>query len=425
MLAIAAAVTRLLPPDEAGTVLLALSLTAGLGVISELGLRRVANRVIAGSMTQGAYGRTRAAALRCLGVVALSGFVVGALVASPVGTWVLARAFPSTELSAVAGLVGLLIWMRALSAIRADVFRGFQDFKWASIFDRADGTVLAALGLAVPGVLLPFSIGMDGVLLLAAVAWVPGLLVGGLLLWRRLRSLSGSGAAGVTELLGYGWPLMLNEGALLLLNQADLWIVGGLLSSEDVATYAVALRLLGLVSFLLVISNGVLPPLIAELQARAELGRMQHLVRTTATVAAVPALLLVGVFILTGGPLLTLLFGDFYAAAWSTLGVLCLGQLANVWAGSASLVLVMGGWERRVMRVTLVSATLMVGLSVAGALLFGVVGVAAASALSTSLKQLWMWQLVRRIYDVRTDVRPIRLAEARSELARLRSAISS
>lgn len=404
-IAVSAQVTRLLTPEGAGTFFLATSVVAAAAVVAELGLRPVAVRMIASSFAAGDPGRARAAIVRILGIGGVSSLVVGVTIGAAPGKALFAAMFGETNLAAVAGFVGALVAFRAFGVLRAEVFRGCQDFRTASAFDSGvDAQTLTVALLAALALATGWSSDIETVLLLHVVAWVPALAIGGRLLWRRTRQLTGEGTATSREVLTIAWPLWIQEAGILVLSQADLWIVAAVLGATDAAYYGAALRALAIVSFPLVIANSVLPPLISELYERRELPRLERMLRTTATVTGIPSLLIVGAFVVGGERLLSLIFGATYAAAWPALVLLSVGQFVNVWVGSCAMTLVMAGRERLVMVLSLSSAGLMVAMALLIAPHWGAPGVACAASTALAVKNIVAWQLARRLLGVRTHM---------------------
>lgn len=414
-------VARLLPPEGAGTALLGLSIATSLGVAAELGLRRVATRAISTALGSGHEARARSIIVKIAALSAASGTIFAVVLMSPVGVWGFATAFPDTELHTVSGTIGVLVGLRAIAAIRADIFRGLQSFGLASIFDRLDGTAITVLVLGALGLGLSWSIDIQTVFRIAFFAWVPGLLLGAVLLVRRCRYLPSGGSTTSSQLLGRAWPLWLEDGSLIILTQADLWIVGALLGAEEAALYGVPLRMLALVSLPLAVSNGVLSPMVARLEYDGQYGRLEHLLRTMATVGTLPAFGVVLLFALVGRPFLSVAFGEFYAGSWSILLILCIGHLVNAWMGSSGMTLAMSGRERLCMWVSLSGAAVMIVLVTIGALALGVIGAAIGASVGMALKHVAMWWGVRSALGLRTDVRLIGVAEGLREVRRVRS----
>src|SRR5262249_13212968 len=141
-------------------------------------------------------------------------------------------------------------------------------------------------------------------------------LVGAALLGRRTVRLAGDkGAISSWEIISLAWPFLLANLSLLFSDQAGLWIVAMFCSSADVAIYGAAARLVILIVAPLSVVNAFVPPLIAEFYTRNKLKELERGLRSTATVAALPALIVLLAFVLCGRLILRDLYGEFYQKA--------------------------------------------------------------------------------------------------------------
>jgi O-antigen/teichoic acid export membrane protein len=155
----------------------------------------------------------------------------------------------------------------------------------------------------------------------------------------------------------------------------------------------------------LLIVNAVVPPLIAEMYAQGKKRELEQALRIIATIAGIPAFGIVLVFILFRGPILGLVYGDFYRAGSTVLMLLSLGQLVNVWAGSCGLTLIMTGHQT-----TLMWVTAFCGLAaVCGSLLlvqrYGPIGVAGSAAFAMVLQNVLMLLAARKRTGLWTHVK--------------------
>jgi len=92
----------------------------------------------------------------------------------------------------------------------------------------------------------------------------------------------------------------------LVLLSADVLILARLGSPGEVALYGFVSKLVTFVVMPLLIVNLVLPPIVAEMYAQGRTGRLERTLRTFSTLAGVPSLLVLIVFMLLGGPILGL-----------------------------------------------------------------------------------------------------------------------
>ena len=97
---------------------------------------------------------------------------------------------------------------------------------------------------------------------------------------------------------------------------------------------------------------------------------LERALRATATLAGIPAFLVLAVFMSLGGPILGAVYGGYYQEGWLILAVLSVGQLVNVGLGSGGFVLMMTGRHMLMMYITVVCGifTVVGGLAVVGPL---------------------------------------------------------
>jgi len=188
-------------------------------------------------------------------------------------------------------------------------------------------------------------------------------------------------------------PLSVFSGLRIFDAQLSLIIVGLVGSKEEVGLYKVALSGAALVSFGLGIANGVLAPYYATLLKSGDTKRIERIARRTSdvlvAVSITPALMLW----IVGGSILSVTFGEEYRGAWLPMGILVVGQLVNVAAGSVGLLLNMGKYEDDALR-SVAIATLVKFVVMAGMVpWFGIVGAAVGETLS-----MITWNVLMAIY---------------------------
>jgi O-antigen/teichoic acid export membrane protein len=141
----------------------------------------------------------------------------------------------------------------------------------------------------------------------------------------------------------------------------------------------------------LMILSLVVTPLIAEMYAQRRRTELERTLRTMATLGSIPASLVLATFVLLGGPILGLVYGDYYRTGATVLALLSLGQLVNVWTGCCTTTLMMTGHQLAMMTITMVcgSLTIVAILLVVGP--YGSTGVAVATAAGLGLRNILMW----------------------------------
>lgn len=398
-----ALLARLLTPQEFGTYLLILSVVSFGALVGSLGLNKAAVRFVAASMGLGQPDRTRRAVRLVIGLGVLGALAVS-LVYLFVGEFIGKVLFNAPALATVVGLTAGWIAVSTLQELFAETFRGFHDIRLATLlgsFAIGNSAGLVTRGLLLAS-LLALWFGTDGtdlatIMLIMVGAGSVSAFVSGWLLYAKTVALGGpasetreSPSMGIREVLSVSAPLLVNNLTVFLLIQADLWILAAFRTQEEVAIYGAASRFVVLVTMPLMIVNAVLPPVIAELYARGEKHRLEQTMRPVATLTGLPSLLALALFTIAGGPILGLVYGEFYVGGAAVLALLSLGKVAMVWAGSCGLTLQMTGHQTLMMWISILSGLLFVAGAVWLVQDYGAVGVASMVAVSVAFQNLLM-----------------------------------
>ena len=193
----------------------------------------------------------------------------------------------------------------------------------------------------------------------------------------------------------------------LVANQTDTIMIGIIIGTEQAGVYNVASRIAGLTAFVLLAINTFLAPLISELYTKQENSELQTLVRAGARIAAVVSLLVVIGLIVLGKVLLGL-FGEGFANGYSPLVILAVSQFINALAGSVGLIMIMTGYEAQATKIITGSAVLNIVLNLALIPMFGIVGAAIATTITTILWNFLMFRFVLRSLRINTSAIPLR-----------------
>jgi O-antigen/teichoic acid export membrane protein len=158
-----------------------------------------------------------------------------------------------------------------------------------------------------------------------------------------------------------------------------LLAVAWVCQSEEVALYGAAYRIWGVFGLP---QNAVAISIqgrIAELHAVNDQPGLQALITNSANLAMWPTLLVTLVVCVGAGPILGLLFGEFYAAGHHVLVMLCLAQFLFVILGPGEHLMAMTGKQSIVLYASFASTALAVLMAWTLTPPLGLVGAAAAA----------------------------------------------
>jgi O-antigen/teichoic acid export membrane protein len=339
---------------------------------------------------RGFLGTTRA-------VVAAASLAVAAATAAAV--WLLGeRLGEAMRLTFWVGCLALPV--HAFVQVGGAVLRGFKRV----IASEMPGTVFhplllgagtLGLALAAPSRLdAPAAMALNLGAALGALAWVAAAL-------RRATPEPARRAAGrrhTGEWLAVATPLLAFNALNVVIQRADVILVGALAGAADAGVYAAASRIAGLTAFGLTAVNAWAAPLIADLYARGDRPGLQRLVRIAALgIFAFTLPLSLG--LIAFGREVLAWFGPEFAAAYAPLLVLVGGQLVNALVGPVGFLMTMTGRQRAATWILAAHAALDLALNALLIPRYGIAGAAVATAAARASLNLVLagavWQQMR------------------------------
>jgi O-antigen/teichoic acid export membrane protein len=343
----------------------------------------------------------------------------------------------SPALVALTGLMAGWIAIAVVQEITAETFRGFHDIRLATLLGglatagKSGGLIMRVVLLGILVLLWVRSdqTSLATVMLVCIGSGSVSVVLSLWLLYGKISSLGPSEGAedeepvSAKEVLEDAIPFLAIALTSFVLLSADVWILG--FFDEEVAVYGMASRLVTFVAMPLLVVNLVLPPIVAEMYAQGQRGRLERTLRTFSTLAGVPSLLVLMVFMLLGGPILGLVYGVELFPPGSlaihqgaiVLVLLSAAKLTAVWAGSCGLVLQFTGHQSSMLRVSLLTSPLFFVVAILATQRYGPVGVACAAALTTALQNVIMVLLAKKKTGMWTQVK-FSLAPFRKVLSR-------
>lgn len=371
---------RLLSHDALGTYFLMFSLAAFGAQLANLGMEKAVVRTVSAGLGTDQPGQARAATRLAFIIGSIGALVVAAVMVIGLGGFLARHVYHSQAMSGVVVFgAGWLIAM-ALQRLVAETFRGFQRFWSATLFSGLSVDILSVIvfGLLWLGHAHPT---LAQVVLLTVGVTAVSLLAGGFLIWRKVRSLGHEGHLRPRDMLSIGWPLVITNALNFTLGTGvDLWVIGAFRPHDEVALYGAAFRLVFFVATPFIIASQVVPPIIAELHAQGRKHDLEYSLREVATVAGIPAALVLLAFLFVGAPIMGFVYGDFFRQGATVLAILSVARLYAVCTGNSGSLLMMTGHQKTMMRITAVSAVLGITAELLVVRRFGMVGVAIATA---------------------------------------------
>jgi len=407
-LTISVLLARLLSPGDLGVYFLIVSLVSIVALVAQLGLNRAVVQLVAGSLVVGDAGRAKAFALASVLIVAASAFIVALVLVTGAGQWIATKVMRSPGVGALLGFIACWMVLMALIGVISEIFRGYHEIHRATFFSGSAVNLLAAFLLLGFWFTASPPVRITQILVIMLLAAGVSAVLASAMLWKNLRKTQAISPIRLVEILRPAWPMFLTTAFLLVVAQADLWILGRFRPHDEVAIYGAAARLVLLLSTPLVIVNSVVQPLIIEMYLQKRTKSLEIVLRTASVIAGIPALLVLSSFLLFGDSIMRFVYGEYYVAGYTVLAILALGNLATAWAGTAGIALMMTGHQLTMMAITLLTggATILFALFLVTD--FGAIGVAVATALGVCLQYLAFWLAMRFQTGVWTHMGAIR-----------------
>ncbi len=421
-MAVSMLLARVLAPQELGNYFIFASIAVTGAMLAQFGTHQSVVRLVAGGLARGELVEVRRS-LRAVFAIALAGSVIvaGGYLGG-IGNLVGKYVFKSEAVQAAAGLTAAWLILLHGQILLAQTFRGFHNLGLAALFDGAMTQVLLLTVLVVAW-FVAYDWSLRDVVHVTIVAFAVTVIVGILLLRQRYWScLPAAKGMAIHTTIRLSAPLFVSSTSFVVLGEMHLWILGAVAAPDQVAIYGAGYRLMQLVVLPLGLVNHVIIPTVAELYAQGRKQELERVLRFTATIAALPALIMFVVLTVFAGDVMRLVYGEYFYSGAPVLAILVVGQAINVLTGSPGVLLAMSDHQNLLMRVSLGGGLFGVLVSALLVSKFGAIGVAAGFSISIAIQNIVMVWLCRRYLDVKTYTGRTHLPDLlfwlRGELAR-------
>lgn len=401
-MAVSMLLARILVPQELGNYFIITSIAVTGAMLAQFGTHQSVVRLVAGGLARGEPGEVRRS-LRAVFVIALAGAVIvaGGYVAG-IGGIVAKYVFKSETVQAVAGLTAVWLILLHTQMLLAQTFRGFHDLKLAALFDGALTQLLLLIVLAVTW-LVAYDWSFQGVVYVTIMAFMATVMGSAFLLRQRYWShLPPANGLAMRTTVRLSAPLFVSSTSFVVLGEMHLWILGAVAAPDQVAIYGAGFRLMQLVVLPLNLANHVIIPTVAELYAQGRKQELERVLRFTAIITALPALIMLAVLTVFAGDVMRLVYGEHFYAGAAVLAILAVGQAVNVLTGSPGVLLAMSDHQHLLMRVSLGGGLLGVIISALLVNSLGAIGVAAGFSMGIAIQNIVMVWLCKRYLGIKT-----------------------
>lgn len=386
---------RVLGPKDLGLYALGITLVSFIGIFNTLGLPQSAVRYVAAYKASGQFKELhsllwRGSALLLGANVLLAGVLLW------FGRVIAVHFYHAPTLVAYLPFFALMMLFSVISSFYGKVLAGYRDLKLRTLFVNFIG---GPLNMLIAIALISLGLGLKGYLSaqIASAAVVSALLLAAVRHFTpaAARLWSQAGAFPGKEVWSFS-AAMLGIGFLeFLMAQVDKVALGFYKGAREVGIYSVAAALVVYVPLVLNSVNQIFAPTIADLHARGEQKLLSRLFQSLTKWVLGITLPLAMVIMVFAHPLMRI-FGSDFEIGWPILIIGTVGQLVNCGVGSVGFLLLMSGNEKRLIRVQMGMAAVMVVASIALIPVWGIYGAAAAAAITNIGMNGWNLFEVRK-----------------------------
>lgn len=379
---------RALGAEALGIYALGMTIVSFLGILNVLGLPQSAVRFVALYRAAGKLSELGSLIWKGSVILLLANIVFAATLLEA-GPWVATRFYHSPTLARYLPLFAAIMILGALNSFFGKVVAGYKEVGLRTI---VTNFVASPVSMGVTVLLVALGMGLWGYLSAQIVSAAVVMLLLVLLVRRltpaaarsiKLRNLRLEPEVWVFSAATLGLGVM-----EFFVGQADRVSLGFYRSAHDVGIYAVAAAVVAYESIVLQSVNQIFSPVIADLHTRKESAVLGRLFQTLTKWMLGLTCPLAVVIIVFARPIMRI-FGHDFEAGWPILVIGTCGQLVNCAVGSVGYLLLMSGNQRRLIRVQIAMAVMMVVLCLWLVPMWGLLGAAVAAAVTNVGMNVW------------------------------------
>ena len=188
----------------------------------------------------------------------------------------------------------------------------------------------------------------------------------------------------IKPLLRVAFPMLLSTSRFMIMNWTDTIMIGYYLNEADVGVYRLAFKVATLITFAQFAINSIAAPMFSSFYAKNDLAGMKKITRNIGYInIAISTPIFIAILIF---PSFVLdFFGEEFSVGVAPLIVLAVGQIINALCGPVMYLLNMTGKEKKARNIIIVASVINLGLNVYFIPIYGIMGAAYATAISTAV----------------------------------------
>lgn len=382
-----------LGPQALGIYALGMTIVGFLGLFNGLGLPTAAARFVSAYRSRGDFNALRSFLGAGFITLCACNLLLGVLLFS-VGSKIAVHVYHLPALSGYLWAFALIMFFGALNTFLGQVMAGYQDVSRRTIITHFFGTP-ANIVFAV--LLISMGLGLTGYLAAQVASALLVLVLLAFFTWKMTPRVARGLRFRIAdrEVFTFSAAAFATTALEFVLAQADKIVLGSFLGATQVGIYAVAAALVAFVPIALTSVNQIFSPTISELHATGNWQMLQQLYSALTKWILVFTLPLALALIMFSRQFM-IMFGPTFAAGSPVLAIGTAGQLVNCAVGSVGFLLLMSGNQMELLKIQAVNAGVMLILTFFFTSRMGIVGAAAAMAVTVVTTNVWCLSCVRR-----------------------------
>jgi len=388
---------RVLGAEILGLYALGMTVAGLFSIFGALGLPQAAVRFVAAYRARKDHEGLRSfVGKSTVLLLALNLFLGGIVVL--VGPWLVKKFYHAPTLVPYLGFFAAIMLLGALTNFWSQVLVGYRDVSSRAVINNFFGGTLTIVLTITFFALRGKGLGeyLSAQLITLVLVLILLLAVARRLTPVEARGLSPRFQPFPREVLHFSTAVFGIDFLKFLLAHSDKVLIGTYLNPREVGIYSVAAAIVVYVAVVLQSVNQIFAPTIADLHARQELQVLSRLFQTLTKWIIGLTLPLASVVIAFARPIMGI-FGGSFESGWPILVLGTLGQLVSCGVGSVGMLLLMSGNQRRLLRVQIGMAVVMLTLNIFLIPKLGILGAAIGAAVTNAGTNLWNLVEVRRV----------------------------
>lgn len=301
--------------------------------------------------------------------------------------------FNKPKLSEVLFLFGLLVVPFAINYTLGEFYKGMGRPVLSSFLQNV---ITPFMVVVLGGVIVNtgFGFGLEFSILVYGIGIVTALIFS-LFFWSQALPSVKITKLELKKLFKEGRPMLLISSGGLVMAWSDMIVLGVWGEAEELGIYSAASKTVLMTSLILIAMNSITAPKYARLYKDNDMKGLAKLAENSSKILLSLVLLPTGILLIFPEWIMGW-FGNEFVVGATILMILTVGQFINVVCGSVGYILTMTGNEVKMRNIIFFTAVINVLLSIVLVKIYGVMGVAIATAFSIILWNVWAMFEVKR-----------------------------